>query len=187
MVWYLYLSEPPLSHLLTACRDTHSSSANCSWVSPVWRRTAASCWPNDIPFLLVSCDLSIAVPGQKSIILKLRRRFFPVFLRNLRFTSPIIADTRRKSHPKNQVAPRPNLRYTLCMGGRPCPPIVIRKHSLRFRRGRCTPRVLASLRGHRPLHTVYRRRARYSLSFRASAHTGVGIRSPRPQARNTPS
>ena len=40
-----------------------------------------------------------------SIILKLRRRFFRDFLRNLRFTSPIIADTRGKSHQKIRLRP----------------------------------------------------------------------------------
>ena len=62
----------------------------------------------------------------------------------------------------------------------------------------------APLRGHRPLRKVYRGACSkttggvesrpyahlphlhlaLALSFRASAHTGVGIRSPRPQARN---
>ena len=33
MVWYLYLSEPPHSHLDMVCALTFSASAACSWVS----------------------------------------------------------------------------------------------------------------------------------------------------------
>ena len=39
MVWYLYLSESPDSHLETACGVTESFCASCSCVSPaLWRR-----------------------------------------------------------------------------------------------------------------------------------------------------
>ncbi len=33
-MWYLYLSEPPLSHLDTDCRETPSCSASSSWDHP---------------------------------------------------------------------------------------------------------------------------------------------------------
>ena len=34
MVWYLYLSETPVSHLLTAGFETPTALASCSWVTP---------------------------------------------------------------------------------------------------------------------------------------------------------
>lgn len=46
MVWYLYLSETPVSHLLTAGADTPSSPASCSWVRPFALRNAAMLPPS---------------------------------------------------------------------------------------------------------------------------------------------
>lgn len=39
MVWYLYLSEPPDSHLETACLETPSFSASSSWDQPLRLRS----------------------------------------------------------------------------------------------------------------------------------------------------
>ena len=41
-MWYLYLSEPPDSHLLTDCRVTPKRSASCSWESPAFRLSSVS-------------------------------------------------------------------------------------------------------------------------------------------------
>ena len=35
MVWYLYLSETPVSHLDTEALDTPRKAASCSWVMPL--------------------------------------------------------------------------------------------------------------------------------------------------------
>ena len=65
LVWYLYLSEPPLSHLETALSLTCSRSASYRCVIPFSVRSIQSSFP--------VLSLSIFLPLSLSIIPALRK------------------------------------------------------------------------------------------------------------------
>ena len=71
MVWYLYLSESPVSHLDTDCRETSMISATFSNVRPLFARSVRR-------FSL--SRISIFAPPFKAIIPDLSRRFNQAFL-----------------------------------------------------------------------------------------------------------
>ena len=59
-MWYLYLSETPRSHLLTALSDTYSVAASSFWVHPLFSaqlcQKAAKC--SLIQFVHIFCLLA---------------------------------------------------------------------------------------------------------------------------------
>lgn len=79
LMWYLYLSEPPVSHLDTVLPETFNISANCSCVMPFslrsfFKKFPIFTWSTSTPPFIIkyrSCYLQITRHKARNVVFSL--------------------------------------------------------------------------------------------------------------------